>query len=447
MQELLFDHAPRGAQPKAVRLQSLVQLRWFAIAGQLITLLGAAWAFDLQLKLGLCLLVIGLSAIVNLIAGFVYPATKRLGVREHFGLVLFDVLQLGMLIALTGGLHNPFAILLLAPVITSAAALPIRATVLLGALVLVIITALTQVYLPLKTQQGFILRVADMFIWGNWAAIVIGLLFFSAYLARLTGEIRDMAVALSATQMALAREQKLTDLGGVVAAAAHELGTPLATIKLTSAEMIRDLADRPDLAEDAQLINEQADRCRDILRAMGRAGKEDRQLRSAPLPEVITAAAEPHMDRDKQVHIRLLGNDPHPPTIQRSPEIIHGLRNFVQNAVDFAQSEVWIDANWDEDIIKLRIMDDGPGYPSSVLARLGDPFMARSGPRSRGREGYEGMGLGVFIAKTLLERTGARIEFSNGAGRGRGGAIVQIDWPRARLQAPTGALGENQPLI
>ena len=208
-------------------------------------------------------------------------------------MVMFDLLQLGFLLHLTGGLHNPFTLLMLGPVTISATVLTMRSTLLMGGTAIVIVTLLSQFYFPLRTEQGFILQMPQIFLFGNWVALVIAICFIGLYSFRVTTEVNSMANALSATQMALAREQKLTDLGGVVAAAAHELGTPLATIKLTSSELIEELED-PILREDAELIREQANRCRDILKDMGRAGKDDLHLKQAPLMTVVQEAAEPH---------------------------------------------------------------------------------------------------------------------------------------------------------
>ena len=266
-----------------------------------------------------------------------------------------------------------------------------------------------------------------------------------------------MSEALLATQMALAREQKLTDLAGVVAAAAHELGTPLATIKLVSAELIEELSAHPELQEDARLIRDQADRCRDILRDMGRAGKDDLHLRQAPVSALLREAAEPHMGRGKRV---LFGFGPPEgesdvqPTVLRRPEIIHGLRNLIQNAVDFARATVWIEADWTDRTLTVRIIDDGEGFPPNVIGRIGDPFVrARREPDTAKRPGYEGMGLGLFIAKTLLERSGAELTFTNATDPflppedrpERSGAVVEAVWALADIVAPAGgALGENQ---
>jgi two-component system sensor histidine kinase RegB len=300
--------------------------------------------------------------------------------------------------------------------------------------------------------------VPQLFAFGFWLSIVIGILFLGLYSRRVATEMRSMSEALLATQMALAREQKLTDLGGVVAAAAHELGTPLATIKLVSAELMHELEDRPDLLDDARLIRDQADRCRDILRDMGRAGKDDLHLRQAPLSAALREAAEPHMARGKRVEFLVGPVDGSPdrqPTILRRPEIIHGLRNLVQNAVDFARTTVWIEGEWTDRTVTVRIIDDGDGYPPHVIGRIGDPFVRfrRSEPDTPQRPGYEGMGLGLFIAKTLLERSGAELTFANASDPflapedrpERCGAVVEAVWNMADLAVlPGGALGENR---
>jgi len=244
-----------------------------------------------------------------------------------------------------------------------------------------------------------------------------------------------------------------------VAAAAHELGTPLATIKLVSSELIEALEGEDDLQDDARLIRDQADRCRDILRSMGRAGKDDLHLRSAPLATVLREAAEPHVDRGKTLHFEIapgLGGDARQPSIFRRPEVIHGLRNLVQNAVDFSGGNVWVAANWTPTTVAVRIMDDGEGFPPHLLGRIGDPFVRRrnSAQESARRPEYEGMGLGLFIAKTLLERSGAELSFANGSDPflavaerpERSGAIVEVIWPRHLIVADDGGgLGENVP--
>jgi len=440
----VFTAAERSAW---LRLRTLLLLRWLAVFGQSAAVLVAAFGLGLDLPLALCALAIGASAAVNLVARLVSPENRRLSERGAVTVLLFDLFQLGFLLFLTGGLANPFALLMLAPVTISASVLSLRATILLGAAATAIITALVLTHVPLRLADGAPLGPPRILMVGTWASLVIGVVFLAIYARRVTGETFSMSQALTATQMALDREQRITALGGVVAAAAHELGTPLATIKLVSTELAEELADRPDQREDALLIRSQADRCRDILRAMGTRGMEDAQVASAPLSSVVEEAAAPHADRGVRIITRVEGapvedGPPRQPELARRPEIIQGLRNLVQNAVDFARTTVWIDLDWTPDELRVAIGDDGPGYPPDLIGRLGEPYVRRRAP-ARERPGYEGMGLGLFIAKTLLERSGAALAFANGsaapeAARPAGpaefsrptGAVVSVVWPR-----------------
>jgi len=452
----------RDTRSDWLRLRTFIVLRWVAITGQIVAISVAQRLYGLQLELGFIYMAVGASVIANLVSIFVYPENKRLSEVQAAMMLLFDIFQLSALVFLTGGLHNPFALLIVAPVTISATALHLRSTVMLGAIALGLTTVLAIYHIPLRTDEGVILRMPGFFVFGFWVAIVSGTIFLGLYARRVTSEIHSMSEALLATQMALSREQKLTDLGGVVAAAAHELGTPLATIKLVSSELIEELGDRDDLREDAELIRAQADRCREILRSMGRAGKDDLHLRSAPISALAEEAAEPHMNRSKALHFDFSpeGNGGLQPVLVRQPEVIHGVRNLIQNAVDFADRNVWIEGRWTQEKILLRIIDDGPGYPIHLIGRMGDPFMRRrrSPTEREARPEYDGMGLGLFIAKTLLERSGAEIVFGNGSDPflsdedqpEKCGAIVEVIWPRGK-DGPESAsqrrpLGENQPI-
>ncbi|GFE64777.1 sensor histidine kinase RegB [Litoreibacter roseus] len=430
--------------------------------GQTTAILTTTYGLNFDISIGWCFLAIGALVITNLVAGFVYPENRRLLEQEVFLLLLFDLLQLGFLLYLTGGLNNPFALMMIAPVTVSAMTMQPQPTLILGGLAIILVTLLSYFHVPLQDANGFVFRMPPLFVLGFWAAMMIGIVFLAIYARRVTAETYAMSQALLATQMALSREQKLTDLGGVVAAAAHEMGTPLATIKLVSSELVEELED-PTLRADAELIREQADRCRDILRSMGRTGKDDLHLRTAPLSAVVEEAAEPHMARGKEVHFSYVvspGGARKMPNIQRRPEVIHGLRNLIQNAVDFARCSVWIDTKWSDDHVSIRIIDDGNGYPTDLLGRIGDPFIRRRAreAKSSERPEYEGMGLGLFIAKTLLERSGAETIFANGSidsetpgsGHDRSGAIAEVVWPSAAIVIDvtpgTQALGENRPI-
>lgn len=434
-------------------------LRWLAITGQVAAVIAAAGFYQLQLQTGPISVVIGASVVINLVSMSIYPNVRRLTESQAARMLLFDTLQLTILLWLTGGLNNPFAFLIVAPVTISAAALSLRSTIALAGIAASGVTLLALTHLSLITADGEVLAIPAVLAFGFWAGIITGILFLGLYAHRVTSEQHSMSEALLATQMALSREQKLTDLGGVVAAAAHELGTPLATIKLVSSELVEELEDQPDLRDDALLIREQVGRCHDIMRSMGRAGKSDKHLQVAPLQTVIEEAAEPHVSRGKEVHFDFEGDHKTPlqPEARRMPEFIHGMRNLIQNAVDFAKGNVWVEARWSNNKILIRVIDDGPGFPLDMAGRIGDPFVRRrsSQHHKKRRPEYQGMGLGLFIAKTLLERTGAELSFNNGADPyllrnelpEKCGAIVEVTWPvSAELfaeKASRDALGEN----
>ena len=448
------------AQDEWVRLKTLINLRWLAVIGQSAAVMVAAFSLRLDLWISLLVLAISTSIVFNVISIIVYPGTRRLSESETLFALMFDVFQLAFLLFLTGGLNNPFALFMLAPVTISATALRLRATVAVSFTALALVSLLAVVHLPLRTLGGELLAMPPLFLTGFWVALIIGIIFLAAYARRVTVETHAMSQALLATQMALGREQKLTDLGGVVAATAHELGTPLATIKLASAELIDDLPPDSPLAEDATLIRDQAERCGAILRDMGRAGKDDMLMRYTTISSLLKEAAEPHKGRNKKVTFSVLARDEtsdKQPTILRLPEMIHGFRNLIQNAVDFAAANVWVDIEWDNASIFITIADDGPGFPRHLLPRIGDPSVRKRAPEiaQPARPGYEGMGLGLFIAKTLLERSGATLNFANGTSPflrsdevpERRGAIVTLTWPRAMLEedASKMPLGPNEP--
>lgn len=451
------DLPPIDGSGNGLRLQTLVLLRWMAVAGQLAALFVAERVAGLDLDISACLGIVALSVLLNLLSTLFWPGTQRLGESAAFVFLAFDSLQLAALLYLTGGLNNPFALLFLAPATIAATALGSRATAGMAALTLLLVSVLALYHLPLRLADGSELHLPGIFLLGFWAAIGVGVVFLALYARRVSGELQAVADALTATQLALAREQKLTDLSGVVAAAAHELGTPLATIMLAGSELASELAHAPELQSDARLILEQAERCRGILRSMGRSGKDDLHMRAAPFLAVVQEAAEPHSHRHAMLRFGLARDGATQPMVVRRPEIIHGLRNLVQNAVDFSRGNVWVDLDWTADRILVTISDDGPGFPPHIIGRLGDPSLwrrQRNDTQVDVRKAYEGMGLGLFIAKTLLERTGATLTFANGSDPflseserpERSGAIARVTWARADVTPePMPATAENPP--
>ncbi|MFG6079716.1 ActS/PrrB/RegB family redox-sensitive histidine kinase [Paracoccus litorisediminis] len=433
-----FDLLPGQPGPEPIRLRTLILLRWVAICGQTVAV-GVALLIGAHLSLGPVMVVLGLAMILNL--AMMLRPDRRISALEAAWQLGFDLAQIAALLSLTGGLSNPFALLLLAPVTVAATALPGRQLMALGIATFIMVSMTAWFARPMTFSDNGIAVLSDPLLVGSWFAIIIGALFFALYARTVTAEITATSDALFAARMALEREQRLQHLGGVVAAAAHEMGTPLATIKLVSSELADEigeaLPDRDDLAEDMELLRQSADRCGAILRSMGSAGRDDLLIRSAPLRQVLEEAAGPHRDRGIRIRIEITGDHP---SIQRDAALIHGLRNLIQNAVDFASVEVLIEAKADRREIRLRIADDGPGFPLAILPRLGSPFLTTR-PRSEDGRSYEGMGLGLFIAKTLLERSGAAVRFGN---RQRG-AQVTVTWPREVIEAKNdrGALGQN----
>ena len=445
----LADATSHPGDRRWIQLRTIVNMRWWGIFGQVSILLLAYWYYGITNPMEPCLLAIGAGAASNLAALLFFPRSKMLSEREACWIMIFDTLQLGVVYWALGGLNNPFAFLIIGPLIVAATSFSWRSMIYLGATTIAVTTFLYRSFTPLETTQGYQLNASEGLFFGIYAAIVIATVFLSVYSRWIAAEMQVMSGALHATQIELARTQKLNQLSGVVAATAHELGTPLATILVASEELENELSDREDLRSQAILIGCETKRCRNIMRSMGSAGMDDSHTRRTPLPALIDEAAEPHIERGKAVHFyhaESEGGGRTPPTVSRKPEIIHGLRNLVQNAVDFAEENVWVESTWSDGTLSVRVMDDGRGFPKRVLRRIGLPFVG-SISRDTARPNYEGMGLGLFIAKTLLERSGAKITFANGSdilskyGKHdhRSGAFVEVTWPRSAIEvgAPT----------
>ena len=436
-----------------LRLQTIVRLRWLAVLGQTITVVGAYWVLGIDLPIGGCLAVIALSAWINVALRIRYPASQRL--RSHYAFVMlaYDVLQLAALLYLTGGLENPFAFLLIAPVTVSASTLPIRVTALLGALAIGAATLLTNFHHPLPWFHHSNLLLPFPYVMGVWAAVVSGILFIGFYSWRTAEEARRMAEALAAAEMVLAREQKLSALDGLAAAAAHGLGTPLATIAVVTKELMRDAKPTDPHYDDVVLLRAQAERCREILAELAGGGEQhDLIVSRLTLSHLIEEVVAPHRLVAVPIEVRTTAvEDVAPrtaaaqePVAERNPGVIYGLGNLVENAIDFAATKVEVEARWSDKAVEIVIADDGAGFPPNVLEQLGEPFVTTrpaQGWRQEAPDEHIGMGLGFFIAKTLLERSGAMLALAN---RPQGGAKVTVTWPRAKFEQRP-ARGELNP--
>lgn len=420
-----------------LRLQTIVRLRWVAVAGQSATVLGVLYGLGFPLPLGACLAVIGMSAALNLYLQAKFPRNKRLSPRNATLLLGYDLLQLAVLLCLTGGLHNPFSLLMVVPVAVSASTLPIRNTVILGALAMVFTTALVTCIHPLPWPPGEPpLHLPPYYMFGVWASLIFCIAFTAVYAWRTAQENRQMSNALSATEMVLARQQQLSALNSLAAAAAHELGTPLATIFVVTKELEREVEPASPLHDDIMLLRSQAKRCRDILGKLTQNfSQTDVMYSQMTLPLVIEEVVEPLRLLGKKISVTVSSpptNDAGPePVFQRNPGVMYALTNLVENAVDYAASIVEITAYWQGDEIRLTISDDGPGFASNILGRLGEPYVTtRARQHNNPDDIGGGMGLGVFIAKTLLERDGATLTLGNRRPP-ETGAVVGIVWSQA----------------
>ena len=449
-----FDHS-KTVQPTTpewlrardtrLRLQTIIRLRWLAVLGQSVTVIGAYWVLGIDLAIGGCLAIIALSAWLNVALRIRYRASQRLKSNYAFIMLAYDILQLAALLYLTGGLENPFAFLLIAPVTVSASTLPVRITIALGVLAIGAATALTTFHFPLPWFSHSTLLIPFPYVMGAWATVVSGILFIGLYSWRTSEEGRRMAEALAAAETVLAREQRLLALDGLAAAAAHGLGTPLATIAVVTKELLHDMAEDDQHYDDILLLRAQAERCRDILKELASRGEQiDVIVSRLPVCHLMEEVVEPHrliavpieVTTGPLPNVELDSPGVREPVTQRNPGVVYGLGNLVENAVDFAATKVEVDARWSENEVRIVIADDGGGFPPNVLEELGEPFLTTRPATSWSEDAPDehiGMGLGFFIAKTLLERSGAQLELANRPEPARG-AVVTVTWPRERFE-------------
>ncbi len=420
---------PRGG----VRLRALVLIRWAAVTGQLFTAAIVHWGLGFTLPLLPVGGAIALSALLNLAVSLGRPASVRIDDREAAIFLAFDVVQLAVLLYLTGGLTNPFSLLLLAPVAIGATVLSLGSNIALSLLTIASVALLGLFHQPLP-WLGVAPDFPEIYQAGVWVGLTLTTLLITLYGWRLAEEARQMSDALAAAQAALAHEQRLSALGALAAAAAHELGTPLSTITVVAKEMLREVEADDPLREDVELLAAESDRCRSILARLSvePAGDVSDAYTLVPLPALIEAAAQNYRREGIAISFEAgpIGEGvPMTAPIQvRSPEIMQGIGNIVQNAVSFARHEIRITTRWTTEWSEVEVSDDGPGFSEALLDELGTPFIST-------RQGVEGhMGLGVFIAKTLLERTGASVSFGNRGG-GKDGATVVVRWPNPVFKA------------
>lgn len=438
-------NSPPAFGEGGLRLLTSVRLRWFAVGGQTVAVALVHYGLGFSLPVGACLGAIALSTWVNIFLRLAYPTPYRLPTRLAFTLLAYDEIQLAMLLFLTGGIDNPFIFLLVAPVTVSAASLPPWPTIVLGALTAVACLLLIPYHMPLPWTGGTTFLLPATYHLGIAVSVLATMVFLALYAFRLAKESREMSAALAATESILAREQQLHALDGLAAAAAHELGTPLATITVIAKELGRSVPADSPMAEDFALLQSQAVRCREILQKLTRSPIEKDPFHGQlTVMQLIEEAALPYLNIKSRVVITALGSDAadqsgrNEPYGDRRPGVIYGVGNLIENAIDFAHSEVRVTGRWNGREVVITVSDDGPGFKPEVMDTLGDPFITTRSSRSRAAKeagASAGLGLGFFIAKTLLERSGARLSLDNRS-KPLTGAIVTITWPRATFERP-----------
>jgi two-component system, sensor histidine kinase RegB len=427
-------------QPKqtgrTMRLSTLMRLRWLTVAGQTLAVAIVAYGFGFPMPIELCAALILASAFLNIILVLRFPANHRLRPESATALLAWDLTQVAALLMLTGGLQNPFSLLIIVPVVIAAGALPLFHTLVLMVPTALLTLLMTVVHLPLPWLEENAPHAPPLLTGGTAVAILSTMAFSALYAGRVAREARELSDALAATELVLQREQHLSAIDGLAAATAHELGTPLATITVIAKEMERALGKDERYREDVALLRSQADRCREILgRLTSLSAESEEHMMRMPLTALIEEAIAPH--REFGVTIELgqgpcMGSEP---IGRRNPGLIYSLGNLIENAVDFATSRVIVTYAWSEREVFLSVTDDGRGFSPTIIGRLGEPYATErtdldriSKPPTTVGEGG-GMGLGLFIAKTLLERAGATVSFSNATADNLG-ARIRMQWPR-----------------
>jgi len=429
------DWAEGAVHRGRLRVRTLVTLRWLVVAGEAL-LLAAGLILGFHVPYAICFAVVGAGAWLNLLTAVASPGQRVFGDIEAAAQLGLDLLQMAALAFVSGGTANPFIVMFIAPVTLAAATLPPRQVLALGVLAALLCLALAFAAYPLPNLAGAGLAPPLSYRLGAAVAVIAGIGLTAGYVRQAAVESARMALALDVTQAVLSREQRLSALGALAAAAAHELGTPLATISIVAKEMARE-APTQTVREDADLLIQQADRCRDILSRLTQtpAAASDEVHERLSLRQLVQEVIEPHAASVTAVRVEAIvtgAQGMKTPDIRRMAEITHAFTSFVENAVDFAESEVLVSARFDAETISIEVRDDGPGFAPDILARLGEPYVTSRPGAEGSRTGHVGMGLGFFISKTLLERTGALVTFQNGRPHG---AVVSARWPRARIEA------------
>ena len=403
--------------------KTLVFLRWIAIFGQIIAINLVFFVLKLEFPITLAYIIIFAGLITNLFLQF---GIKSIQLKDFYASIflIYDLIQLSFLLYLTGGISNPFSILLIVPAIVSSTFLSVGTTMILGFLTISFLFFLTVFHYPLPGLSEYSFIFPKYYIVGLFIAIIIGLIFLSYFGVRFAGETKKRSEALNKLQQMISKEYELESLGGQAAAAAHSLGTPLATISVVATELKKEIGNNQNYSKDIDLLISQTRRCSEILKKISKKQiKEDQFFSFVKLEDLLEEIIISFKETSSKKISLTSADDKNKINIKRSPEIIYGLRNFIGNAVKFSKSEVSIILESDEKTIEVIINDNGPGFPEDVKTVLGEPYIKS---KSQEVSSNAGLGLGTFLGKTLLEKQHAILSFSKD--RKLGGASVKISW-------------------
>ena len=410
-----------------IRARTLINLRWIAVLGQTITCLVVDNLFGFQLPWLEILLTILALIISNIFLYPRYSVNSRLNETSTTFVIAGDILQLALLIFFTGGLSNPFVVLFITPIAITVTSLPIRSTSILITLTIIFITILGFFNYPLENDLTN-LFVPPIFILGMWVSLFVTILFLSFYAGGLTDESRKISAALKVAENLLVREKNLSSLDGLAAAAAHHLGTPLGTISLIANELKNDDGVNESAKKDLMILSQEVDKCKKILGSLGeKPSSDDDLITKIELQALLEELCE--LIKIKEIKFSINFNEGDlgikEILLTRRSELLLGLANIIENAADFAKSTVELNVSKKDKFINLEINDDGKGFSSSILSRIGDPYVSS---RSKSSNNGDGLGLGFFISKTLLERLNITLQAYNKVYPDHG-AIVLIRIP------------------
>ena len=410
--------------------KTLVILRWIAIVGQFITISIVYFIFSFELPFFSCTIIILFGVLTNLYLNFKVKKHQLNNFTSTFFL-FYDLLQLSLLLYLTGGITNPFTILLIIPAIVSSTFLTLRSTINLSIITIAVLTVLTVDHKPLPHSGELHFHTPDYYLYAIPTAIVIGLVFLTYFGARFGIESRKRSEALNKLELVLAKEHELESIGFQAAAAAHSLGTPLSTITVVAKELEKDIGKNTKYAKDIDLLLSQTKRCSDILKNLSKDQlKEDNFLSNIKIEELLSEIIRSYTEISEKKLSLITEKNELNPHIERTLEITYGLRNFIGNAVKYSNSLVDISLESNNKITEVKICDDGPGFSEDIINVLGEPYI-----RSKNEviSSKSGLGLGTFIGKTLLERMKANVKFDKCPKIN--GAMVTIKWQTKDLLA------------